>query len=131
MNSTTIGLKVAGLLGAIAFFAMLPRAVAQFTVVGPPPYSNAEAQKKIRALLASVHLENRKQTVAELTRLLSWYRDLIDDELITAWRQQADRRLEIAEVIKPPATPRVASGSSIFPGTIATLQCESNTRPCS
>lgn len=101
---------MAGLLVCAAFLATLPRAIAQFTVVGPPPYSNAEAQKKVRAYLANVRVENRKQTVAELTRLLSWYRDLIDDELIAAWRQRPDRRLELAEVIRPLATPRVASG---------------------
>lgn len=95
--------------GLLAFLLTLP-AIAQFTVVGPPPYSNAEAQKKIRGYLASVQVENRKQTIAELTRLLTWYRDLIDDELIAAWGTQPDRRLEIAEVIKPLATPRIAAG---------------------
>jgi hypothetical protein len=109
MNSTRFGPKMAGLALCIAFFATLPGAIAQFTVVGPPPYSNVEAQKKIRAYLASVQVENRKQTVAELTRLLPWYRDLIDDELIAAWHQQPDHRLELAEVIRPLATPRVAS----------------------
>ncbi len=73
-------------------------------------FQRRSTEEKSASFLQSVHAENRKQTVAELTRLLSWYRDLIDDELIAAWRQQPDRRMELAEVIKPLATPRVASG---------------------
>jgi hypothetical protein len=80
---------------------------AQFKVVGPPPYPPDVARQKIRALLEGVDPANRAQTVATLSGLLNWYRDLLDEELITAW--QKDRRANLTEVMEPLADSRVAS----------------------
>jgi hypothetical protein len=85
-------------------------ASAQFKVVGPAPYSEPVARQKIRGLLQSVDSSNRQQTTDSLTNLLNWYRDLMDEELITAWRTEPDKRSDLAAIIDPLATPRVASG---------------------
>jgi len=79
---------------------------AQFKVVGPPPYSPAVAHQKIRTLLEGVDPANRQQTVETISGLLSWYRDILDDELIAAW--QKDSRANLTEVIESLAGPRVA-----------------------
>src|SRR5271166_4396210 len=77
----------------IAFFAASIAAHAQFKVVGPTPYPPNVARQKIKTLLDGVNPANRPQTVDTLTGLLSWYRDIIDDELIAAW-QKDDRSEE-------------------------------------
>lgn len=87
---------------------------AQLKVVGPAPYSQPVARQKIRGLLQSVDSTSRQQTIDALTSLLTWYRDLIDEELITAWQTEADKRSDLAAVIDPLATPRVASGIMDF-----------------
>ena len=43
-----------------------------------------------------------------LAGLAVWYRDLLDEELIAAWRR--DNRTNLTEVIEPLADPRVAAG---------------------
>jgi hypothetical protein len=85
----------------------LVTADAQFKVVGPPPYSPTVARQKIRTLLEGVDPANRQQTVATLNGLLSWYRDIIDEELIAGW--QKDSRANLAELMQPLADSRVAS----------------------
>jgi hypothetical protein len=89
------------------FITMLA-ANAQFKVVVPPPYTPAVARQKIRALLEGVDPANRTETVKTLSGLLSWYRDLIDEELIAAW--QKDSRASLPELMEPLADSHVAVG---------------------
>jgi hypothetical protein len=93
---------------SFAFFAAITPVNAQFKVVGPAPYPPAVARQKIRGLLEGVNPANRQQTVDTLTGLLSWYRDILDDELIATW--QKDSRANLTEVIGPLADSRVAVG---------------------
>jgi len=51
---------------------------------------------------------NRQQTVKTISGLLSWYRDIADEELIAAW--QRDGRGNLPEVIESLADPNVAAG---------------------
>jgi hypothetical protein len=90
-----------------AFFAAIISANAQFKVVGPAPYSPAVARQKIGALLDGVDPSNRQQTIEKLSGLLSWYRDILDEELIAAWRK--DSRANLPEVMRELADSRVAS----------------------
>ena len=83
---------------------------AQFKVVGPAPYSEPVARQKIRSLLQNVDSSDRQQTTESLTSLLNWYRDLMDEELITAWQTELDKRSDLTAIIDTLATPRVASG---------------------
>ena len=101
---------------ACAWIALLlaVTASAQLTVVGPAPYSEPVARQKIRGFLQNVDSTNRQQTTDSLTNLLKWYRDLIDEELITVWQTEPDKRSDLAAVIDPLATPRVAAGIMDF-----------------
>src|ERR1035438_85248 len=56
---------------------------AQIKGVGPPPYSQAAAHGRIQLLLDNLTSDNSTQTTAELTRLLTWYRDAFDEEVAT------------------------------------------------
>ena len=87
--------------------AMIPPANAQFKVVGPAPYTNPVARQKVAALLQDVNAGNRRETTNTLTGLLSWYRDIIDEELIAAWQKGGSA--DLAEVTKSLADSRVAS----------------------
>ena len=89
----------------ITFITMLA-ANAQFKVVGPPPYTPAVARQKISALLEGVGPANRTETIKTLSGLLSWYRDLVDEELIAAWRK--DSRANLPELMEPLADSRVS-----------------------
>jgi hypothetical protein len=80
---------------------------AQFKVVGPPPYSPTVARQKIKTLLEGIDASNRQQTVETLSGLLSWYRDILDDELIAAW--QKDTPANLTEAMQSLADSRVAS----------------------
>jgi hypothetical protein len=80
---------------------------AQFTVVGPAPFSEPVARQKIRTLLEKVDSGNRQQTLDTLNGWAVWYRNLIDDELIAAWKK--DTRANLAEVMGPLADARVAA----------------------
>ncbi len=91
----------------VAFIAIMVTADAQFKVVGPPPYTPTVARQKIRTLLEAVNPVNRQQTVTTLNGLLSWYRDIIDEELIAGW--QKDSRANLTELMEPLADSRVAS----------------------
>lgn len=81
-------------------------AEAQFKVTGKAPYTAPVARQKIRTLLEKADSSNTTQTVETLTGLLSWYRDILDDELIAAWKK--DSRSNLPDVIKPLADARVA-----------------------
>lgn len=82
-------------------------AAAQFKEIAPAPYTPAIARQKIRSLVANVGPGNRQQTIDTLTGLLVWYRDLIDDELIAAWK--GDNRANLPALIAPLADSRLAS----------------------
>jgi hypothetical protein len=92
---------------SFAFIATIMTANAQFKVVGPPPYPPTVARQKIKTLLEGADAANRAQTAATLSGLLSWYRDLIDEELIAAW--QKDSRANLTELMEPLSDSRVAS----------------------
>ena len=89
----------------VCSFALIA-ANAQFKVVGPAPFPPAVARQQIRTLLERVNASNRPKTVETLTGLLTWYRDIVDDELIAAW--QKDTRANLTEVVQPLADSRVA-----------------------
>jgi hypothetical protein len=82
-------------------------ATAQFKPVGPAPYSPTVARQKIRALLEGIDPNNRQKTITTLSGLLSWYRDILDEELVVAW--QKDTRANVMEVMESLADSRVAS----------------------
>lgn len=92
------------------FFVLLSFVVpaqSQFKEIGPPPFSPAVAHQKMKQLLASVTSDNRKQTVHTLAGWVAWYRDILDEELIAAWRR--DSRANLPEVIIALGDDRVAS----------------------
>jgi TonB family protein len=89
-------------------FAAAPTANAQFQVIGPAPIPPTVARQQIRTLLEKVAPDNRQQTIKTLSDLTPWYRDILDEELIAAWRK--DDRTNLALVIEPLADPRVAAG---------------------
>lgn len=95
----------------IAFLAPVA-VIAQFKVIGPAPYPPTVARQKIRALLEGVDPSNRPQTVETLSGLLTWYRDILDDELISAWKK--DTRTNLTGLMEPLADSRVASGVVLF-----------------
>ncbi len=80
---------------------------AQFKEVGPPPFPPKIAREKIRALLEKVDANNCPQTIKTLMGLLAWYRDVLDEELIAAWKR--DTRANLPEVLKSLADPRVTA----------------------
>jgi hypothetical protein len=90
-----------------AFIAASMAAIAQFKQVGPPPIPAPAARQKIRTLLENVNPDNRPQTVATISGLLAWYRDLVDEEIIAAW--QKDERANLPEVIESLADSHLAS----------------------
>jgi hypothetical protein len=81
--------------------------VAQFKEVAPAPYTTAVARQKIRTLIGNAGPDNGRQTADTLSGLLVWYRDLVDDELIAAWK--GDNRASLPAVITPLADSRLAS----------------------
>lgn len=89
-------------------FAAAGTADAQFQIIGPAPIPPAVARQQIRTLLEKAAPDNRQQTIKTLSALTPWYRDILDEELIAAWRK--DDRTNLALVIEPLADPRVAAG---------------------
>src|ERR1035438_6444562 len=81
---------------SLVLFAIAPAAHAQFKVIGPPPFPAPEARKKIKAALEQVNPDNSQQTLATLSDWLKWYRDILDEELIAAWKK--DDRDKIIEL---------------------------------
>jgi hypothetical protein len=80
---------------------------AQLKEIGPPPFSQTVARQKIKTSLESVDPGNSRQTAETLTGLLVWYRDILDEELIAAWK--GDGRAKLTAVIDPLADQRVAT----------------------
>jgi hypothetical protein len=79
---------------------------AQFKVVEHAPYPPNVARQKIKTLLDGTDGNNTRQTVDSLMALLPWYRDIIDQELISSWKGEA--RVNLPEVIRPLADEPVA-----------------------
>lgn len=86
--------------------ALATTAQAQFKETPPAPYSTDVARQKIRTLLDKVDPGNRQQTVDTLSGLVTWYRDILDEELIAAW--QGDGRSNLPQVIESLADSHVA-----------------------
>jgi TonB family protein len=82
-------------------------ALAQFKEIGPAPVSASVARKQIKTLLSQAGPDNRQQTVTKLSGLLVWYRDLVDEELIAAWK--AGPGATLADVVDALADPRLAT----------------------
>jgi hypothetical protein len=95
------------ILSACVFFAVGMTAGAQFKETPPAPYTPAVARQKIRTLIENVEPGNRQQTAETLSSLLVWYRDIVDDELIAAWK--GDERANLPALMTPLADSRVAS----------------------
>jgi TonB family protein len=76
--------------------------------VGPRPYSDAAAKQKVGALLGKIEPVNRDQTIKTLEDLLVWYRELIDEEIVAAWKK--DNKANLTELIEKLADERVAAG---------------------
>ncbi len=74
-------------------------AQAQFKVVEHAPFPPNVARQKIKSLLESVDPSNARPTVDSLMALLPWYREIIDEELISAWKGEG--RANLPEVIRP------------------------------
>lgn len=87
-------------------FAASRTANAQFKPIGPPPFSPTVAREKVKTLLDKVDPDNIRQTTGTLSGLLAWYRDIIDEELIAAWRK--DTRENLSDVVESLADSRVA-----------------------
>jgi hypothetical protein len=92
----------------LLFLAAGLTAGAQFKVVGPPPYSATVARQNIRTLLGKIDPSNRQQTIATISGLLSWFREIADEELIAAWKKDSGRE-NLPEAITALADGPVAS----------------------
>jgi len=82
-------------------------AIAQFKEIGPAPMPPAAARQQIIKLIANLDATNRKQTVTTLSGLVVWYRDILDDELIAAWK--TDARANLPDLIETLADAHLAS----------------------
>ena len=80
----------------------------QFYEIGAAPISPAAAREQIKSLIEKVDPGNRQETVTRISGLLTWYRDLIDDELIAAWKGYS--RGNLPELIESLADSRIALG---------------------
>jgi hypothetical protein len=85
---------------------------AQFKEIGPAPFSPAVAHQRIRTLLDQVDSANRQQTLDTLNGWTPWFRTILDEELIAAWKR--DNRERVALVLEPLATEPVANGVMEF-----------------
>jgi hypothetical protein len=96
-----------GLLCAFLFLAANMTVSGQFKQTPPAPYVPTAARLKIRTLLQNLDPENQTRTVDTLSGLLVWYRDIIDDEIIAAWK--SDEKANLPPLMTPLADARVAS----------------------
>ncbi len=80
---------------------------AQFKETPPAPYPPAVARQKIRTMIESGDPDNGQQAAETLSGLLVWYRDIVDDELIAAWK--GDHRAKLPALMPLYADSRVAS----------------------
>jgi len=101
---------IPGAAPAVAFLVCSFTLTAQFQETPPAPYPAAVARQRIRSLLQNADTANRQQTVATistLTGMVTWYRDILDEELIAGWK--SDGRANLPEIIVAMADARVAS----------------------
>jgi hypothetical protein len=101
MNSTKHSL-------ALLMLATGTAALGQFKPVGPAPYTATVARQRIKALVAKMDPANRQQSIATISGLLTWYRDIADDELVAAWKNDGSRE-NLPDVIIALADARVAT----------------------
>jgi hypothetical protein len=83
-----------------------PAAWAQFKEIGPAPFSQDVARQRIRALLDQVDSSNRQKTLDTLNGWTPWFRNVLDEELIAAWKR--DTRQRVTLVLEPLSTEPVA-----------------------
>ncbi|MGD1073753.1 MAG: hypothetical protein ABSB15_26885 [Bryobacteraceae bacterium] len=95
------------LLRSLAFWAAIMPACAQFKEIKEAPFPPAVARQRIGTLLEKADAGNRDQTVEELSALLAWYRDILDEQLIARWKGEG--RANLTLVMAPLADARVAS----------------------
>ena len=88
-------------------FALSLSALAQFREIGPPPFPPAQAHEKVRLLLEQVDPVNRRQTAKTIVGWLDWYRDVVDDEMIAAWK--GENRVTLNLVVDELGDARVAA----------------------
>lgn len=88
-------------------YLLTPITKAQFKEIGPPPFSQAIARERIRGLLEKVDPNNRRETIDSLNALTPWFRNILDEELITGW--QSEKRDRLTLVLEPLADTRVAA----------------------
>jgi TonB family protein len=81
---------------------------AQFKEIGPAPLSQPAARERIKTLLERVDPGNRQETIKTLSDLAVWYRDLLDEELIAAWKKED--RAKLTGMMAPLADSPVAAG---------------------
>ena len=103
----TIRIAYRGIPFAFLFVAVSMTVSAQFKETPPAPYSPAVARQKIRLLIQTRDPEDRQQQAETLSALLVWYRDIVDDELIAAWK--GDQRAKLPALMPLLADSRVAS----------------------
>jgi hypothetical protein len=96
-----------GITTALLFVAVSMPVTAQFKEAPPAPYSLAVARQKIRLLIETGDPDKGPRTAGTLSGLLVWYRDIVDDELITAWK--GDQRAKLPALMPLLADSRVAS----------------------
>lgn len=107
MNRLRRLVPVAVRVSMCAIWAAAFTSSAQFKVVGPPPVTPVVAHQQIKTLLEKVDPNNSAQTIQTLTGLLAWYRDIVDDELIAAWKKNPGANL--SEALESLADSRVAT----------------------
>ena len=93
--------------GILCVFLFAGVSGAQFKETAPAPYTPTVARQKIRTLIGNAAPGNTQQTADTLSGLLVWYRDVVDDELIAAWK--GDGRANLPALITSLADARVAS----------------------
>jgi hypothetical protein len=101
------GITHRGIVAAVIFFGATLAITAQFKEIPPAPYTPAVARQKIRTLLENGDPGSQQQTAEALSKLLVWYRDLIDEELIAVWK--GDKRANLPTLMGLLADSRVAS----------------------
>jgi hypothetical protein len=105
--SRTIRIADRGIATALLFVAVSMPVSAQFKEAPPAPYSMAVARQRIRLLIGTGDPDKGQQTAGALSGLLVWYRDIVDDELIAAWK--GDQRAKLPALMPLLADSRVAS----------------------
>jgi hypothetical protein len=104
-TNATIVMMIRGILCA---WLLAGVSAAQFKETAPAPYTPAVARQKIRTLIVNAGPQTAgSQTLDTLSGLLVWYRDVVDDELIAAWK--GDSRANLPALITSLADARVAS----------------------